>query len=253
MGGELHRRFDRRGISKARLEIVEFRAAAALIDIEGTLGSIAFVRDVLFPYARERMDGYVEAHLNEPSMQALLADAAREAGVPAGDYDAILDALHRWSDNDVKITPLKELQGRIWVEGYESSGIRGHLYPDALDALRRFNAAGIDLYVYSSGSIAAQKLLFGHTIGGDVRGLFKGFYDTTIGGKRESASYRRIVGELGVEAAALIFFSDVVQELDAARSAGLQTVQLARPQDGTAPADEHNPIPSFEGIELRRP
>jgi enolase-phosphatase E1 len=227
-----------------------FRADAALIDIEGTLGSVAFVRDVLFPYARERMDAYIAAHRQEPEMQAILRDAAREAGVDLDDLPAILEALHRWSDHDEKITPLKELQGRIWVDGYLSSGIRGDLYPDALEALRRFASAGIPLYIYSSGSVAAQRLLFGHTVAGDLLPLFRGFYDTTIGGKREAASYERIAADLGMEPSRIIFFSDVVQELDAARAAGIKTVQVARPQDGTVATTAHPSVASFEGIEL---
>ena len=231
---------------------MEFRAAVALIDIEGTLGSIAFVRDVLFPYASERMDAFVTQHANEPAVRAILDAAASEAGVDPRDTSAILAAFHRWSDEDVKITPLKELQGLIWVQGFRSSGIRGHLYPDAIDALRRFEGAGIRLYVYSSGSVAAQKLLFGHSVAGDLIPLFSGFFDTTAGGKREPRSYERITNDLNVAPAETIFFSDVEAELDAARAAGLQTVQLARPQDGTKPSSKHPSLESFEGVELAR-
>jgi enolase-phosphatase E1 len=230
---------------------VEFRANVALIDIEGTLGSIAFVRDVLFPYASIRMDDYVAEHASEPALRAILDAAAREAGVAPSNTPAILAALHRWSDTDVKITPLKELQGMIWYEGFTSSGIRGHLYPDAIDALRRFHDAGIALYIYSSGSVPAQKLLFGNTIVGDLLPLFRGFYDTTIGGKRERASYDRILADLNTVSENVIFFSDVEQELDAARDAGVQTVQLARPQDGTVQSNGHTSVDSFEGIALR--
>ncbi len=227
---------------------MQFRAAVALIDIEGTLGSIAFVRDVLFPYAKARMDDYVYAHEEEPWMRAILDEAAREAGVDVHDLNSILRALHAWSDNDVKVTPLKELQGRIWVEGFESSGIRGHLYQDAIDALNRFYEAGVRLYIYSSGSVPAQKLLFGHSVAGDLLPLFSGFYDTSIGGKRETVSYERICVQLRVSPNEVIFFSDNISELDAARDAGLQTVQLARPEDGTVPATAHTSVESFVEI-----
>lgn len=230
---------------------MQFRAAAALIDIEGTVGSIAFVRDVLFPYAKARIDDYVGAHAEEPWMRAILDEAAREAGVDVHDLRAILRALHAWSDNDIKVTPLKELQGHIWVEGFETSGIRGHLYRDAIDALNRFHDARVRLYIYSSGSVAAQKLLFGHSVAGDLLPLFSGFYDTTIGGKREASSYERIAGELGVAPSDVIFFSDNAAELDAAREAGLQTVQLARPEDGTVPATAHTSVESFVEIDVR--
>src|SRR5512146_1067902 len=140
---------------------MHLRAAVALIDIEGTVGSIAFVRDVLFPYAEKHMNAYVMANVENEHLQAILYEAAREAGVDVHDLEGILTALHQWAAEDRKVTPLKQLQGLIWVEGFESSGIRGHLYDDAIDALRRFNASGVKLYIYSSGSVPAQRLLFG--------------------------------------------------------------------------------------------
>ena len=230
-----------------------FEAKAALIDIEGTVGSIAFVRDVLFPFARERMADYVQAHQHEPDVRAMLDEAAREAGVDASDIPAIVQALNDWSDRDIKITPLKQLQGKIWVEGFTESGIRGHLYADAIDALRRFHAAGIALYIYSSGSVPAQKLLFGYSVAGNLLPLFSGFYDTTIGGKREAASYTHILREIGYAPNEAIFFSDNVAELDAAREAGVQTVQLARPEDGTEITTSHPSVASFAGIDLTKP
>lgn len=231
---------------------MRFRASAALIDIEGTVGSIAFVRDVLFPYAKARMDAFVALHRPEPWMRAILESAAREAGVDAADMPSVLAALHSWSDNDVKVTPLKELQGHIWAEGFASSGIRGHLYPDAVDALQRYRDAGVRLYIYSSGSAAAQKLLFGHTVAGDLLPLFSGFYDTTIGGKREAGSYERILSEIGDAPNEVVFFSDNEAELDAASEAGIVTVQLARPADGTVPTTRHTSVESFDAIELHR-
>jgi enolase-phosphatase E1 len=229
-----------------------FRARAALIDIEGTVGSIAFVRDVLFPYASERMDDYVLAHREEPAVHSILDDVARESRADRNDVPALLAALHDWSDRDVKTTPLKTLQGLIWVEGFESSGIRGHVYPDAIDALRRFHEAGVDLYVYSSGSVPAQKLLFGHSVAGDLLPLFSGFYDTTVGGKREAASYARIVSRIGAAPNDVIFFSDNQAELDAAEDSGLQTVQLARPEDGTQPSTRHTCVENFEEVYVER-
>jgi enolase-phosphatase E1 len=232
---------------------MHFRAKAALIDIEGTVGSIAFVRDVLFPYASERMDAYVGAHAEDPALREILDQTASEAGVSREDRRALLAALHDWADRDVKVTPLKTLQGLIWVEGFSAQGgIRGHLYADAIDALRRFHDGGVALYVYSSGSVPAQKLLFGHSVAGDLLPLFSGFYDTTIGGKREADSYARIVDAIGIPPNAAIFFSDNEAELDAARDAGVQTVQLARPEDGTTPTTRHASVESFTEIEVTR-
>jgi enolase-phosphatase E1 len=225
-------------------------AQAALIDVEGTVGSIAFVRDILFPYARNRMDAFVEKHREDPNVRAVLDAAAREAGVDVHDLRAILRALRSWSDNDVKVTPLKELQGMIWESGFTSGEIRADLYADAVEALRRFHDRGTRLYVYSSGSIAAQHLLFGHSVAGDLQPLFEGYFDTTAGPKREAESYVRIAGEIGAAPENIVFFSDHPLELDAARSAGMQTVQLARPQDGVVAAGTHPVTDSFRGIEI---
>jgi enolase-phosphatase E1 len=231
---------------------MRYRAHAALIDIEGTVGSIAFVRDVLFPFAAVRMDAYVREHEREPAVREILDQTADEADVTRGDLDALLEALHDWADRDIKVTPLKTLQGLIWVEGFESSGIQGHLYRDAIDALRRFYDAGVALYVYSSGSVPAQKLLFGHSVAGDLLPLFSGFYDTTIGPKREAASYERILDAIGIPPNESIFFSDNEAELDAAQEAGVQTVQLARPEDLTVPTTRHACVESFDEIEVTR-
>jgi enolase-phosphatase E1 len=229
---------------------LKFTAKAALIDIEGTVGSIAFVRDVLFPYASERMDEYVLAHREEPAVREVLDQTATESGAARENEAALLAALHDWADRDVKVTPLKALQGMIWVDGYKSSGLRGHLYPDAIDALRRFHDAGVALYIYSSGSVAAQKLLFGNSVAGDLLPLFSGFFDTTIGAKRETASYERILEQIGIPPNEAIFFSDNEAELDAAEEAGIQTVQLARPNDLTVPTTRHASVESFAPIEV---
>ena len=231
---------------------MHFRAHAALIDIEGTVGSIAFVRDVLFPYASQRLDAYVISHRDDPEVRRILDQTAAESGTARDDERALLTALHDWSDRDVKVTPLKTLQGLIWADGYKASGLRGHLYPDAVDALHRFHDAGVALYVYSSGSVSAQKLLFGNSVAGDLLPLFSGFFDTTIGGKRETGSYERILDAIDVAPNETIFFSDNEAELDAADDAGIQTVQLARPQDLTVPSTRHASVESFVPIEVTR-
>jgi enolase-phosphatase E1 len=229
---------------------VRLSAGAALIDIEGTIGSIAFVRDVLFPYAAKRMEAFVEAHGDEPSVRAVLDEAAHQAGVPAGDRPAIVDALRSWSGMDAKVTPLKTLQGMIWVEGFNDGEIRGDIYPDALAALLRFSRGGVRLYVYSSGSVAAQKLVFGHSVEGDLLHLFGGFFDTTIGSKLEASSYQRIAAKIGEKPERIVFFSDNAAELDAAKLAGMQAVQLARPSDGVTAAGTHAAVATFDGVEI---
>jgi enolase-phosphatase E1 len=231
--------------------LIELRADAVLLDIEGTLGSIAFVRDVLFPYADARMDGFVALHGGEPDVRAALDLASREAGVDALDLRGILAALHRWSAEDSKTTPLKTLQGMIWRDGFESGTIAGHLYPDAIDALRRYCANGVLLAIYSSGSVAAQRLLFGHSIAGNLLPLFAGFYDTTTGPKMEPASYARIAKALGFAPSNIAFFSDNPRELDAARDAGMQTVHVVRPEDGTESTTRHPNVTTFADVDVR--
>ena len=204
---------------------------AIVTDIEGTTSTIAFVKEVLFPYADERLDAYVAAHRNEPVVIDAMRDAAVLAGEPGAGDARILDHLHAWIAEDRKVTPLKTLQGLIWQEGYEQSGLHGHVYDDVPPALREWHAAGIALFVYSSGSIVAQKVLFAHTAFGDLTPLFRDYFDTTIGGKREPASYGAIARTTGFAPEAMLFLSDVDAELDAARVAGMQTGRLLRPAD----------------------
>lgn len=196
------------------------------------------------------MDSFVRARTEDPAVRAVLDQTAREAAVEVHDLNAIVKTLQTWSDRDVKITPLKELQGMIWKDGFESGEIRAPLYDDAVDAMRRYRAGGIRLFIYSSGSIAAQQLLFGHAVAGDLRPLFEGYFDTTTGPKRESSSYHRIAQTIGLSPERVVFFSDHAAELDAARAAGMQTVQLARPGDGVTAAGTHPATDTFAGIDV---
>lgn len=204
---------------------------AVVTDIEGTTSAISFVKDVLFPYADTRLDAYVTAHRDEPIVAHALTEAAIEAGAADMDDARILAHLHAWIAEDRKATPLKTLQGLIWAEGYAQGHLLGHLYPDVPPVLAAWHAAGIELYVYSSGSIGAQKVLFAHTFAGDLTPLFAGYFDTTTGPKREAASYAEIAADTGFHPTEMLFLSDVEEELDAARAAGLQTARLLRPAD----------------------
>ena len=223
---------------------------AVVTDIEGTTGSIAFVKDVLFPYADEHLATFLEEHRNEPAVRALLDEAARIAGVGANDDEAILAALRAWIRDDRKVTPLKALQGMIWARGYHDGALRGDVYPDAVHGLERLKGRGIDLYVFSSGSVAAQKLIFGYSVAGDLTALFDGYFDTTVGPKTESASYVAIANRIAREPHRILFLSDSIPELDAARAAGFQTVHVVR--DGPLPnASAHPSIRSFDELQVR--
>ena len=200
---------------------------AILTDIEGTTSSLSFVKDVLFPYARERMAEYVRQHAQELSVKKELEEVRRLSGINLNNSE-IIEQLIRWIDEDKKITPLKSLQGMIWENGYKNGDFKGHVYEDAARNLKKWKQAGLKLYVFSSGSVQAQKLLFAHTDYGDLTPLFSGYFDTTIGNKREENSYRKITESIGTPPGEILFLSDIREELDAARSAGMPVTWLLR-------------------------
>lgn len=208
---------------------------AILTDIEGTTSSISFVADILFPYARARLGSYCAAHPD--AVAPILAEVqAIEPGDP-------IATMTRWIDEDRKITPLKTLQGLIWDAGFREGAFRGHVYPDAVAGLRRWHAAGLKLYVFSSGSVAAQKLIFGFSEAGDLTPLFSGYFDTTTGPKREAVAYTRIAEAIGLPPGDVLFLSDVAAEADAAKAAGMEALLIDR---AGRPAD----IASFDEINL---
>jgi enolase-phosphatase E1 len=219
------------------------RPAAVLTDIEGTTTPIAFVHRTLFPFARARLPDFLESHAANGAVAAIVQEVRTMApGRPP------LDTLLGWMDRDAKVTPLKELQGLIWREGYAAGTLHAEIYADVAGSLRAWHAEGVRLAVYSSGSVEAQKQLFGHTQSGDLTGLFDGFFDTRIGAKREADSYRAIAAELALSGDAILFLSDVEAELDAAEAAGLRTCQLVRVEDGTVASLRHRVAADFKEV-----
>lgn len=196
--------------------------SAVLLDIEGTTTPIAFVQDVLFPYARARLRAYLDES-SAARMQSLM-------------------------DTDSKDGVLKELQGRIWERGYADGSLTSVIYPDVHDAFVRWNTAGIRIAIYSSGSEHAQRLLFAHSDQGDLTRFIEAHFDTRIGAKREAASYRRISDNMHRSAATVLFVSDVVEELAAAREAGMCTLLSLRPGNAAVTSTAHNVIQSFAEI-----
>jgi enolase-phosphatase E1 len=215
---------------------------AILTDIEGTTSAIAFVKETLFPFAEAALDGFLDAQGAAPDVAAILAE------VPGPDPRA---TLRQWMREDAKVTPLKSLQGLIWRAGFEDGRLKGHLWPDVAACLRAWEAGGLTLAVYSSGSVGAQRLLFRHSRDGDLEPLFRGFFDTTTGGKREAASYAAIAAALSLPPAEILFLSDVAEELDAAAASGLATCQLVRAGDGTLPCGRHAEAPDFRAVARR--
>lgn len=223
-----------------------------LLDIEGTTSSISFVHDVLFPYARARLPAFVEQLGDKPEVRSELERAKaslRAMGRPADDDEAVVAGLIRLIDEDVKDTALKALQGMIWREGFESGAYRAHVYADVPDALRRWVQSGLRLSIYSSGSVEAQQLFFGHTEAGDLLPLLFAHFDTTTGPKRDPKSYEAIARALGRPGRDMLFLSDVVAELDAAQQAGFRTCQLVRA--GTEAGDRHPTAFDFDEVEAK--
>lgn len=224
---------------------------AVVTDIEGTTSSLAFVKEVLFPYARTHLAEFVRTHRAQNEVKRLLDDVVRETGREL-DLEGAIAQLIDWIDRDQKVTPLKSLQGLIWEAGYRQGAYRGHVYADAVDTLRQWRRQGIGLYVYSSGSVHAQKLLFAHTEYGDLTPLFKAYFDTHVGAKREVQSYLNIRQQINLSGSDILFLSDIKEELDAAAEAGLRTCWLVRRQaeiDSTSP---HPQARHFGEIDLPR-
>lgn len=234
---------------------------AVLLDIEGTTSSVRFVYDVLFPFARKHVESYLAQNWRKAAVRDAREQIANDAGGAsfqtwsgnakgAAAREKVVAEVHRLMDADVKATGLKQLQGLIWKDGFESGELRSHVYPDVPPALRRWKKAGKKLFIYSSGSIAAQKLFFAHTRKGDLLSLFDGHFDTTTGPKKEKKSYRAIARQMESRPRDIVFVSDVNAELDAADAAGMQTVLSLRP--GNAPQDANGrlAVPSFAKLAI---
>jgi enolase-phosphatase E1 len=219
---------------------------AILTDVEGTTTSLSFVKDVLFPYSRAHLPEFVQEHAVEPPVREQLDEIGRLTNARLTDDEAIAQLL-RWIDEDQKIGPLKTLQGMIWDAGYRGGDFTGHVYDDAARKLKEWKDAGLRLYVFSSGSVRAQKLIFGFSDAGDLTPLFSGYFDTAVGNKREAQSYGRIATEIGLPADEILFLSDIREELDAARASGMRTTQLVR--DGMLDPDAAHPqVRDFHAI-----
>jgi enolase-phosphatase E1 len=221
---------------------------AVVTDIEGTTTALSFVKDVLFPYAREHMAEFICANEDTPAVAEQLAEVRKITGKEL-DTNAVIAQLIEWIDQDKKITPLKTLQGIMWEDGYRRNEYKAHVYDDALQNLKKWNKQGIRLYVYSSGSVFAQKLLFAHTEEGDITPLFSGYFDTHVGGKMEVESYRAIAKKIALPPEDILFLSDIEQELGAAREAGMHTTWLVREGELDSNAS-HQQVRSFDEIVL---
>jgi enolase-phosphatase E1 len=234
---------------------LHFEVSAVLLDIEGTVAPIAFVHNVMFPYVRKHLDAYLSENWSTEECQEacdqIAVDARGErmvnwSGTDLTRRQRIQEEIFRLMDADAKATGLKMLQGLIWQEGFESGELKSELFEEVPALLKQWKETGFDLRIYSSGSVAAQKLFFKYTESGNLLPLFSGHYDTTIGGKKEADSYRRLVTDWDLPAEKVLFLSDVVAELDAAATSGLQTALAIR--EGNPPQGESNHV-RFESLE----
>lgn len=224
-----------------------------LLDIEGTTTPIAFVTDTLFPYARARLPEYLRAHAATPECRAAIDrlraeyDADRMAGenLPAWSPSLYLEWL---MDRDRKSPVLKQLQGRVWEQGYRDGALVGEVYADVPPALARWREAAVPVSIYSSGSVLAQQWLFRRSTAGDLTPLLSRHFDTAVGAKREAPSYGRIAKEVNLAPANVLFVSDVAAELDAARTAGLHTALIVRPGNPPQPDTGHRVIASLADL-----
>jgi enolase-phosphatase E1 len=210
-----------------------------LLDIEGTTSPISFVYETLFPYARTRLDLFLHEHSSDPAVTTVFEElkSANLNDVPDGApaitgqdlLQEITSYLFWLMDRDRKTAPLKALQGLIWEEGFRQGELHGEIFPDVPVCLRQWHEAGLQTAIYSSGSVLAQQMMFRYTRYGDLTNLISGYFDTGVGPKKQPQSYQRIVADLQVTAEQVMFVSDVAEELEAARTAGLGTALSIRP------------------------
>lgn len=244
---------------------MKFSGRGILLDIEGTTSAVSFVYDVMFPFVRRQLNQYLCANWDSAALNEVCDLIAKDAGYESfvawcgneteiSKRQQLLRAeVLRLMEGDVKATGLKALQGLIWRSGFESGEMRAHIYDDVLPAIQVWNDTGYDVRIFSSGSIVAQKLFFGHTVVGNILHLFREHYDTTTGPKKEAASYQAIAKDFGLPPPQILFLSDVTDELEAARTAGLQTGLCKRPGNAKVAAGHGHPeITLFDQIELSR-
>ena len=244
--------------------MIAFAGKGILLDIEGTTSSVRFVYDVMFPFVRDHLQDYLQSHWSDTALQEACCQIAADAGhrsidewfrARADDPHAccrlVQDEVLGQMDADRKATGLKMLQGLIWQAGFEGGELVAHVYDDVVPALDGWNKSNLDVRVYSSGSVKAQKLFFAHTRQGNLLDRFQGHYDTRIGSKKEASSYRQIATDFGMDACDIIFLSDVVAELDAAAEAGMKTGLSIRPENATvAEGHSHPELKTFSEIRI---
>ncbi|AYF76457.1 acireductone synthase [Nocardia yunnanensis] len=222
---------------------------AVVLDIEGTTSPTSAVREDLYGYTRDRLPGWL-AENQGGAADSIIAATRAQAGRPDADAAEVAAILIGWLNTDVKSEPLKTAQGIICAEGFRNGALHGEFFPDVPPVLRAWRDAGLELYVYSSGSVCNQKDWFAFARGGDLSPLISGHFDlSTAGPKREASSYEKIAGAIGVPADQILFLSDHPDEVDAAAAAGWQAIGVTRPGEPNSPRGDHRWIADFADVE----
>ena len=245
--------------------VIELSASAVLLDIEGTVSPVSFVYDVLFPFARENARSFLQKNWDSPALLPACDLLAEDAGF-SDSYvwlnglervqdmiDRVMTEVNKLMDADSKSRGLKELQGLIWADGYESGKLQSKLFEDVPQALACWKASGHLIAIYSSGSSTAQRVLFQYTEFGDLTDYFSGFFDTSCGAKRDASSYEMIAARLSRQPEQVVFVSDVLAELDAASSIGMKTLHMVRPGNNDPAGDKHSTVKSFYDVQVLVP
>jgi enolase-phosphatase E1 len=219
-----------------------------LLDIEGTIAPISFVKEVMFPYSKNKLEKFLKENKDKEEIKKIIEEVEKIEGKKLT-LSEVIEILKRWIDEDKKITPLKDLQGYIWKEGFEKGELKAPIYEDAIKKIKEWKNKGYKIYIYSSGSVQAQKLFFSHTNYGNILNMFDGHFDTKIGNKKDKNSYLKIAKEIGVEPKEIIFLSDDEKEIESSIEAGLKGIKVSR--KGDKPFIENYPyeqIKSFEEL-----
>ena len=198
-----------------------------LVDIEGTISPISFVKDIMFPYSKDKLESYLKKNFDREEIKSIISEIERIEGRKLT-LEEVIQILKKWIDEDKKLTPLKELQGFIWEKGFKSGELKAPLFKDAYKKLNEWKKKGYKIYIYSSGSVKAQKLFFSHSEYGNILNLFNGHFDTKVGNKKEKNSYLKIAKELGVKPEEILFLSDSLDEVKAGKEAGLNVIKVSR-------------------------
>ena len=221
---------------------------AIVVDTAGTTTDLNFIEDVLFPYSAKVLPAFLAENQHNVLVENCICDVQDIALEPDADLARVTEILLQWIEEDCKATPLKTIQGLIWKQGYANGEFKGHIFPDFIEALDGYKQQGLRVYSFSSGSVDAQKLLFGNSDAGDLTDKFNGHFDTRTGNKRFKQAYCNILNTISLSPKQILFVSDVLEELKAASEAGLNVVQMVR-QDNQRTGD-FKQISSFAEIEL---